>query len=276
MSGDNGSMPQPVVAEGPGAELGVFWPSLPNMVREGASVLRMATMPLQRRLRKPTMPSYRVPVLLIPGFMAGDWTMARLAHLLEQRGHPTARARIGNNIGCTTDLVRRLEERLDEFSEQQHQRVAIVGWSRGGTLGKLLTLRRPGLVAGLITLASPNVNPLAVSRMVNAQINVLVRLHAAGARRFLSADCISGQCADDVRQMLLTEFPTGLPYVSFYSRTDAVVDWRACRDPDASELVEVRATHLQMGANPKVLAMVAERLAAVARGPIGAIEASTA
>src|SRR4029077_8689713 len=87
MSGDNGTMPQPVVAEGPG-DLGVFWPSLPNMVREGASVLRMAAMPLQRRLRKPATPSYRVPVLLIPGFMAGDWTMARLAHLLEQRGHP--------------------------------------------------------------------------------------------------------------------------------------------------------------------------------------------
>ena len=199
------------------------------------------------------------PVLLVPGLWAGDYTMVPLARSLRRRGHPTVAARIGINIGCTTELVERLEQRLIEARKRHGRAAIIVGWSRGGTLGKLVTMRRPDLVAALVTLGSPNVDPMAVSRMVRLQIGMLSRLNAWGVRRVLGDDCIRGECADSMRTLLDAPFPAHIPYVSVYSKRDGVVDWRACCDPSA-ELVEVQATHFQLGTDPRVLRMVADRV----------------
>ncbi|MFN2582403.1 MAG: esterase/lipase family protein [Candidatus Dormibacteria bacterium] len=249
-------------ASGDGRVPGVFWPSIPRLAREGASALRMATVPVDRFRRRAPVPAYRVPALLIPGYMAGDWTMARMERMLHARGHPTMRARIGMNVGCTMELVERLEERLETFVTHRDRRVAVVGWSRGGMLGKLLTLRRPDLVAGLVTLASPTVHPLAVNRFLNLHLRTLTRLNAVGARMVLGADCVDGDCARQVRETMEQQFPAGLPFTAFYSKTDGVVDWRACCDRDA-DCVEVKATHVQMGANAGVIALVVSVLDAM-------------
>lgn len=199
-------------------------------------------------------------MLLIPGLMAGDWTMSVMARELARAGHPTERARIGINVGCTMQLVARLERRLIEASRRHGGRIAIVGWSRGGTLGKLVTMRRPEEVACLIALASPNVDPHAVSAAVVRQVRVLSWLHDAGARGVLGADCVRGECAASVVRELGERFPAGVPYTAFYSKRDAVVDWRACCDP-AAELIEVDDSHLSIGTDPVVVAAVKERLA---------------
>jgi pimeloyl-ACP methyl ester carboxylesterase len=203
-----------------------------------------------------------VPVLLIPGLMAGDWTMSRMAAHLERRGHPIIAARIGINVGCTLELVDRLEQRLRSARRRHARPLAVVGWSRGGTLAKLLTLRAPDQVASLITLASPNVDPRAVSHTVIRQVTVLSWLHALGARGVLGRDCLDGTCADTIIAELKRPFPAGIPYTSFYSRRDAVVDWRACCDP-AAELIEVDDSHLGIGGDPFVLQAVGERLARI-------------
>jgi len=200
-----------------------------------------------------------VPVLLVPGLMAGDWVMSHIALQLEQRGHPTVRARTGFNIGCTRELVERLEARLDAAAGHYRCRVAIVGWSRGGYLAKIVALRRPSLVASLTTLASPTADPLAVSPKVERQIRVLTWMQAAGIPGVLGRDCLSGECADAMGAEVRGRLPSDIPYTSFYSRDDGVVDWRACRDPGA-ELVEVTGSHLTLGTNPEVLEGIAERL----------------
>ena len=102
------------------------------------------------------------------------------------------------------------------------------------------------------------INPMAVSRMVELQIRLLNRLNAAGVRQFLSSDCVNGECADSMRALLTSPYPSHIPYTSIYSKTDGVVDWRACCDPDA-ELVEVRASHFQLGVDPRVMRLVGER-----------------
>ena len=38
---------------------------------------------------------------------------------------------------------------------------------------------------------------------------------------------------------------------AIYSRSDGIVDWRACQDPDA-ELVEVSSSHCGMAVNAEV------------------------
>ena len=57
--------------------------------------------------------------------------------------------------------------------------------------------------------------------------------------------------------------PDGVPTTSVYSRTDAIVPWRASVVPTrpGSENVEVRGSHLGLGHNPAVLIVVADRLA---------------
>jgi len=199
------------------------------------------------------------PVLLIPGLMAGDWAMRPLSKRLQKRGYATERAHIGLNIGCTTSALDKLERRLDQVAESHGSTVAVVGHSRGGTLAKLLTLRRPELVAALIALASPNVNPLGVSRSVLRQLHVLNRLHAIGFSSLLGADCLSGECAEMVGAALLRQFPSGVPYALFYSKDDGVVDWQACCDP-AANLVEVRGSHMQLAMRRSIIDSVVQLL----------------
>jgi pimeloyl-ACP methyl ester carboxylesterase len=57
--------------------------------------------------------------------------------------------------------------------------------------------------------------------------------------------------------------PAAIPTTSIYSRTDAIVAWRASRlaSPPPHENVEVHGSHLGLGHNPAVAVVVADRLA---------------
>jgi pimeloyl-ACP methyl ester carboxylesterase len=57
--------------------------------------------------------------------------------------------------------------------------------------------------------------------------------------------------------------PAVVPVTSVYSRSDAIVPWRASLLPAGPERqnVEVRGSHLGLGHNPPVLVVVADRLA---------------
>ena len=49
-------------------------------------------------------------------------------------------------------------------------------------------------------------------------------------------------------------------FVSVFSRTDGIVDWRACLDP-AARHVEVASSHVGMAVNAAVFRAIAEALA---------------
>src|SRR3954451_23696093 len=106
------------------------------------------------------------PVLLIPGFLAGDGSLSLMAGWLKRTGYRPSRAGIVSNVNCAAVLMPRLEERLERLVERQGRRAAIVGQSRGGTLAKVLAKRRPDLVAGVVGLGVPQVDPLAVHPLV--------------------------------------------------------------------------------------------------------------
>ena len=58
--------------------------------------------------------------------------------------------------------------------------------------------------------------------------------------------------------------PQEVGFTALYSKTDGVVDWRACLDP-AAEQIEVRASHLGMGLNAEVYAELGNALGRFAR-----------
>ena len=244
-----------------------FRPPMLTAVRENLSVLRVAgrLIPHQRDATEPD--ASRVPVLLVPGFFSGDFALAPMAEALRAQGHWTSRSGIAPNIGCTRDLADAVERRLETAAERTGRRVAIVGWSRGGTLGKIVTVRRPELVASLITLGTPNTDPLAVNATLALQLQVITRLAALGVPGLLGDDCLSGDCAHQVRGWLDADVPDGIPYTSVFSLDDGVIDWRACLDPQAAH-AEVSATHMSMGADPEVISLVTALLADVTPTPV--------
>jgi pimeloyl-ACP methyl ester carboxylesterase len=102
-------------------------------------------------------------VLLVPGFGCGDRTLTLTHGWLQARGDRPAAARIGLNVGCTTALVDRIERRLEEHAEATGRRVVLLGQSRGGWLARLVAVRRPDLVRGLVTAGSPVLDPLGAN-----------------------------------------------------------------------------------------------------------------
>src|SRR3954451_10842343 len=188
------------------------------------------------------------PVLLIPGFLAGDGSLATMTHWLRATGSHPRRAGIRANVGCSEEACARLEARLEGFATATGQRVAIIGQSRGGVFARALAARRPDLVSGIITLGSPTVRQLGAPPFVLAQV---VMVGALGTGRFpgmFRMSCLRGACCHRFRDDLRAPFPPETGYTALYSRTDGVVDWRACLDPGAVQ-VEVRASHMGMGVN---------------------------
>jgi hypothetical protein len=56
--------------------------------------------------------------------------------------------------------------------------------------------------------------------------------------------------------------PPSVPSTSIFTRTDGVVHWRSCLEPETAhtENIEVHGSHCGLGVNPLVLYAVAERL----------------
>jgi triacylglycerol lipase len=201
------------------------------------------------------------PVLLIPGFMAGDGSLALMSNWLRRTGHRTSRAGMVANVNCSGAVVERLESRLEKVVREQGRRAAIVGQSRGGGIAKVIASRRPELVAGIVTLGSPQLDPLAVHPLVHAQVRAVASLGSLGAPGVFKSSCLEGDCCADFWQRQAGSLPSGVGFVSVYSRTDGVVDWRACLDPAADRLVEVRTSHCGMAVHPSVWRSVADALA---------------
>src|SRR4051812_32519604 len=91
------------------------------------------------------------PVLLIPGFLAGDDSLGVMTQWLRRTGHRTKSAGIRSNVDCSSASVEKLAERLECLAETSGQRIAIIGHSRGGNPAQGLALPHPGAVAGALT-----------------------------------------------------------------------------------------------------------------------------
>jgi pimeloyl-ACP methyl ester carboxylesterase len=206
-------------------------------------------------------PSRLAAAVLVPGFISGDFSLTVLARHLRRHGVRTFASGIGANLGCTDAMVERLITRVDEVAAVEGRRVTLVGHSRGGMIVKLAAQRRPDLVASVVALSAPVTGTLSVAPHVRKQLELLFRLQARGFGGVIGQDCVTGECAARIAEELDQPFPAGVPYLSVYSESDAIIDWRTCLDP-AAELVEVTASHSGMGTDATVLRVVADWLTA--------------
>jgi hypothetical protein len=198
----------------------------------------------------------RKSVMLIPGFMAGDMTLAPMAGLCKWLGHKTFFTGIRSNSNCPRQTIAHLERHLERIHEDEG-RVVVIGQSLGGVYARELAARRAELIERVITLGSP---VRLVEDSANALVITMARL--VSRMRNLEDGCLTQACSCG---MMLAERHVGeIPTTVVYSKTDGVVHWDSCVDRSGAknvENIEVMASHVGMGVNTEVFKIVASRLA---------------
>jgi pimeloyl-ACP methyl ester carboxylesterase len=182
-----------------------------------------------------------------------------MARWLRDIGYRPGRARIRANVDCTERALIHLDHQLDQLAERHGRRVRIVGQSRGGSMARVLAVRRPDVIEAIVCLGSPLLDEFAVHPLVRNQLRAVAMLGSMGVPGLLSYSCRSSCCAG-ARRDLAAPFPDGVRFTSIYSRSDGIVGWRACLDPAARQ-VEVRSSHIGMAANAGVFRAIGEALA---------------
>jgi pimeloyl-ACP methyl ester carboxylesterase len=199
------------------------------------------------------------PVVLVPGFLAGDDSLRVMTHWLRRTGHHTRKAGIRSNVNCSEVAVCKLEERVEMLAQLHQQKVALIGQSRGGNFARVLAVRRPDLVSGIVALGSPQLDPMAVHPLVRVPVIAVGALGTLGAPGLFSQSCRNGHCCECFWNDLQADFPSGVGYVSIYSRSDGIVDWHSCLDPAAKQ-VEIRASHCGMAVSGDAYREIADAL----------------
>jgi pimeloyl-ACP methyl ester carboxylesterase len=201
------------------------------------------------------------PVMLIPGFLAGDDSLGLMTTWLRRTGHRTKSAGIRSNVDCSSVAADRLAERLECLAETTGQRVAIIGQSRGGNMAKVLAVRHPELVSGVVTLGSPQLDPFDIHPLVRAQVYAVGTLGTLGIHGLFKHSCKWGKCCESFWDDLAATMPREVGYLSVYSKSDGIVRWRSCLDPCAEHL-EIDASHVGMAVSPRAYRATAQALAA--------------
>jgi pimeloyl-ACP methyl ester carboxylesterase len=225
--------------------------SLTPIWREGLFGMELAGLLRNQIFRDPPSAPRSLPVMLVPGFLTGDAQLGVLAAWLRRCGHRPHTSGIRLNVDCSAAAMQRLEQRLEEWVEQEGEPAVVIGQSRGGLFARVLAVRRPDLVQTVVTLGSPHLNPFAVHPLVWLQGAAIAGLGALGVPGLATHRCRSGACCEDFGVQLGAPMPRGVRFVSVYSRQDGIVDWPVCLDPHAAH-VEVRSTHCGMAVNQAV------------------------
>jgi pimeloyl-ACP methyl ester carboxylesterase len=184
------------------------------------------------------------PVLVLPGYRAGDLTTVLLRKYLRFLGY-RARGIGAKKSEQVPELLVRVLRRLVSMHRATGQPVRIIGWSLGGYLAREAARERPDLVSQVITLGTPVIGGPKYTVVVHGM-----------RRRGVDIDAMEAEVA------LRNQIALTTPVTAIYSRGDAVVAWEACIDRDCEKVehVEVRTTHLGFGFSAEVYRIIAERL----------------
>jgi alpha-beta hydrolase superfamily lysophospholipase len=218
-------------------------PPLSQLLREAGALLSLRWKSLVPGSGQRSGTGDRGPVLVIPGFLASDYSTVILRRALERAGYRAYGWGLGLNLGARRDLLDRIEAQL----ERAHRRgkVTLVGWSLGGIYARELAKRQPDKVARVITLGSP--------------FSGDVRANNAWRLYEMINDHKVDRPPVDVR---VGEKPP-VPTIAFWSRRDGIVA-PACARGEAHECdrsVELDCTHMGFMSEPCAIQAVLDALA---------------
>lgn len=199
-------------------------------------------------------------VLLVPGFGFGDPSVAPLHAVLRRFGYTTALSEIVANVRCSDRTVDTLAEVAEALVERSGgRRIALVGHSRGGMIGRGLGARRPDLIARVVSLGAPINDEAAFYEIPRPMLGLIRAVDRFDAERN-AMGCLTPDCACPYMQLAHRPIPEDVELVSIYSRQDGVVDWRSCHVAYGRN-VEVHCSHMGMGSAPEAMRAVLHALA---------------
>jgi pimeloyl-ACP methyl ester carboxylesterase len=183
-------------------------------------------------------------LLVLPGFGANDASTLPLRTYLRGVGFRPSGWGLGLNRGQVAEKMPALLELTERAAEEGGGRVALVGWSMGGVLSREIARERPELLNRVITFGTPVVGGPRYTRTARAY-----------------AEQALVQIARDVEERN-RDVPIEVPITAIHSKRDGIVAWRACVDDFSPnvENIEVRSTHVGMGIDPDVWAILTDRL----------------
>jgi len=224
------------------------------------------TLELSRLLADPVLHGRGVPrgdgrpVILMPGFGGGDYTLLVLAAWLRRIGYEPHTAGFVTNTGCSDRGLDRVERRAQTLHDTHGRRVALIGHSRGGHYVRALGQRRPDLVSHGISIGAGLRQMLATSYPTQAAAGAARRVVLRSGRA-RSSLCLTEGCDCTFAAGFAAPFPTdSVRLTSIYSKGDGVVRWQSALVPYAT-CVEVTGSHVGLIFNRKTYRAIATALA---------------
>ena len=199
-------------------------------------------------------------VVLVPGFGAGDQTLAVLAGWLWRLGYRPAVCGFIANIDCSERGLEMVERRVEGMYAKTGRRVAVIGHSRGGHYARAIAAKRPDLVSHAISMGADLQAMFDISSATAAAVGLArAGLHASGRAR--RADCLTVGCRCSFTDAYNKPFPDDeVRLTSIHSKGDGVVRWESQLVPYADN-VEVSGSHVGLVFNRKSYRAIADALA---------------
>lgn len=191
------------------------------------------------------------PVLLVPGFLAGDWALRVMDGWLGRIGYQTYLSGILLNVQHSERLLAGLRRKVIEIERETGSRVSLIGHSRGGLLAKVLAQRRPQSVEQVIALGAPLADWTDLAAVTHRAVGVVRTANELAFGRRLDPE---GRFTFDLKLTPL------VPTTSIYTKTDDVVNFRSCLRPDIPAM-PVWGSHNGLVVNPEVYRLIGRLLA---------------
>lgn len=231
-------------------------PHVLNSLLEGRALLEAALLPAALPLLLEAPKGDGHPVILLPGFMAGESSMLALQLFLQNKGYDVHMWGLGRNVGFRSKHAAALPQKIRYLHHITGRKVSLVGWSLGGVFSIYGAQTCMECVRSVITLGSP----LSVDDAGSQASTAVKALYRLVSHRLGTNAHVMQPRAKALRERRRVEIPTSC----LYSLGDGVVPPQEATidgDPALHENIRVPGSHVGLGFNGIVLSVVADRLA---------------
>jgi pimeloyl-ACP methyl ester carboxylesterase len=199
------------------------------------------------------------PVLLIPGFNSGDWSLGTMARWLGRVGYRPYLSGIDLNVGCPRRKMELVGWRVGQIARESGESVTIIGHSLGGVLGRAIAAENPANVRQVVALGSP-------IRRGSAGVHDRVRPALRAIQAFWQTfshepeSCGTVECSCAFAAAVFAPTPARSRFSAIYTRRDEIVQWQSCIDDTGSNF-EVSGLHASLIVNREVYRILGSILA---------------
>lgn len=231
----------------------------------------MALKTVSGMLKKPAKPKHR-SIVLLPGFYSDEKYMAPLGQYLRKLGYEAEGWGLGRNMGgadldASLDkldenwgdldlpiengeadvpyLCDKAKEQIRRKSLTKGRPITLIGWSLGGFIAREVARDLPDHVDQVITMGAPIIGGPKYTSAA-----------PLFSRRGTNLDFIEAEILKRESRLIQQ------PITAIYSKTDAVVAWKAAIDHHSPQVnhIEVNAAHLGMGFNQGIWKIIKKAL----------------